>query len=372
LSDERRHTVHALYERALAERGFQADPAQVAAVARLDDVRRRLLTARRAASGVGVRAARKLLGVNPVKAVRGLYLWGGVGRGKTWLMDLFHQSLPFPEKRRRHFHRFMYDVHRELKALKSREDPLPSVADRIAQEAHVLCFDELYVTDIADAMILGNLFGALIERGVTLVITSNSRPDRLYEGGLQRERFLPAIRLLEQHTEVLAVDGGIDYRLRQLREAGTYLLTSDPGTPSQLEALFLELADGPGDTGGTLEIGGRRIPVVRESENVVWFEFAALCEGPRSQNDYIEIAREYQSVLVANVPVLDSEHDNAARRFVALVDELYDRNVNLVVSAAASPEALYRGERLRAAFDRTSSRLAEMQSEKYLARAHRA
>jgi cell division protein ZapE len=372
LNDERRHTVHALYERALAERGFQPDPAQVAAVARLDDLRRRLLASRRTASGVGARAARKLLGVNPVKAARGLYLWGGVGRGKTWLMDLFHQSLPFPERRRRHFHRFMYDVHRELKALRSREDPLAAVADRVAKEAQVLCFDELYVTDIADAMILGTLFGALIERGVTLVITSNLRPDRLYEGGLQRERFLPAIRLLERHTEVLAVDGGVDYRLRQLREAGTYLMISDPATPSHLEALFLELADGPGDAGGTLEIGGRRIPVVRESENVAWFEFAALCEGPRSQNDYIEIAREYQSVLVANVPVLDAEADNAARRFIALVDELYDRNVNLVVSAAAPADALYRGERLRGAFERTASRLAEMQSEKYLAREHRA
>ncbi|MGH8286150.1 MAG: cell division protein ZapE [Steroidobacteraceae bacterium] len=363
--------MHALYARAVAERGFREDPAQLAAVARLDDLRRRLLAARKSARSVPARAARKLLRVSSVAAPRGLYLWGGVGRGKTWLMDLFYQSLPFPERRRRHFHRFMHDVHSQLKSLRSRKAPLETVAARLADEACVLCFDELYVTDIADAMILGALFQGLTERGVALVITSNSPPHGLYEGGLQRERFLPAIALLQRRTEVLAMESGVDYRLRQLARAGTYLASPDLSTRQRLEALFVELADGAGETGGALEINGRRIPVVRQNENVVWFDFAAICEGARSQNDYIEIARDYQSVLVSDVPAFDATRDDAARRFIALVDELYDRNVNLVVSAAAEPAALYRGQRLRAAFERTASRLTEMQSEEYLAREHR-
>jgi cell division protein ZapE len=371
LSEERRTTVHALYTRALAMRGFREDPSQLAAVARLDDLRKRLLAAHRATRSVPARAARRLLRVNTIPAPRGVYLWGGTGRGKSWLMDLFFQSLPFSERRRRHFHRFMHDIHAELKTLRSREAPLQSVAARVADEAAVLCLDELYVSDIADAMILGGLLQGLTDHGVTLVVTSNLAPDSLYEGGLQRERFLPAIELLKTHMDVLPMQGSVDYRLRQLTKAGTYLRSEEPATAALLAALFDQLADGPGETGGVIEIDGRPVPVVRQDENVIWFEFAALCEGPRSQNDYIEIARDYQSVLVSNVPVLDATRDDAARRFIALVDELYDRNVDLVVSAAAEPTALYRGERLRAAFERTASRLAEMQSEEYLGREHK-
>jgi cell division protein ZapE len=300
-------------------------------------------------------------------------LWGGVGRGKTWLMDLFFQSLPFAEKRRRHFHRFMYDVHAQLKSLREQQAPLEQVADNIARETRVICFDELFVTDIADAMILGTLFEGLFRRGVTLVATSNVPPKDLYKDGLQRARFLPAIALLEENTRVLAVDGGTDYRLRQLTQAGTYLQSSAPDTPRRLEALFTELADGPSPRdGATIEIEGRSIPIVRESANAIWFEFEALCEGPRSQNDYIEISRNYQSVIVANVPQITSQRENAARRFIALVDELYDHNVNLIVSAAAPPHEIYRGERLTFEFQRTVSRLIEMQTEEYLAREHRA
>ena len=354
------------YRQQLKERGFRADAAQEAAIAALNDLRQRLLKKKPRASLLS-----KLGKPRPVKPEKGLYLWGGVGRGKTWLMDLFFQSLPFEHKRRRHFHRFMYDVHAQLKQLANRESPLEIVADSIAADTRVLCFDEFFVSDIADAMILGTLLEALFRRGVSLVATSNVPPRDLYKDGLQRERFLPAIKLIEDHARVLAVDGGTDYRLRQLTLAGTYIDSSDPQADARLNALFADLSDSDPCEGGTVEIHGRAIPVVKESENVIWFEFEALCEGPRSQNDYIEIAREYQSVIVSHVPVLTAQRENAARRFIALVDELYDRHVNLIASAAARPEGLYKGDRLGFEFQRTISRLTEMQSEEYLASEHR-
>jgi cell division protein ZapE len=370
-----------LYAQQLSQRGFRLDPVQAAVVDRLDDLRRRLIAAREADASLVRRWFGALGGKPAIEPVRGIYLWGGVGRGKTWMMDLFFQSLPFPERRRRHFHRFMHDVHAELKALQQREAPLDVVADRIAQEASVLCFDELFVADIADAMILGGLFAGLFKRGVTLVATSNIQPKNLYEGGLQRQRFLPTIDLLEQQLDVIAVDGATDYRLRRLTQAGTYLPSGAPDADQRLQELFDELADhgadGPCDgtdrldPASSIEIEGRRIAVIRECGGVVWFDFMALCSGPRSQEDYIEIARGYQSVIVSNIPVFDSLHENEARRFIALVDELYDRNVNLIVSAAAPPVELYRGDRLALQFERTASRLIEMQSEEYLAREHR-
>lgn len=360
-----------LYTQQLAERDFRADRAQLAAVEKLDDLRRRLVASREANSS----PLRRLLGglgrSSAREPERGVYLWGGVGRGKTWLMDLFFQSLPFVERRRRHFHRFMHDVHAELKGLQNRASPLELVAEQIARDTRVLCFDELFVTDIADAMILGNLFEGLFKRGVTLVATSNVRPGDLYKDGLQRQRFLPAIDLIERHVDVLGVDGGTDYRLRQLKQAGTYLLSNAPDSVQRLEALFAELSDHGGYTSGSIEIEGRAIPVVRQNGSAVWFNFSALCSGPRSQDDYIEIAREFQSVIVSNVPVFDSLRENEARRFIALVDELYDRNVNLIISAAAPPTELYCGDRLSFQFERTQSRLIEMQSEEYLAREHR-
>lgn len=360
-----------LYARQLGECGFKSDPAQLAAVDKLDDLRRRLSSAQAPQSSTLRRWLGSLIGRPSREPERGLYLWGGVGRGKTWLMDLFLQSLPFPETRRRHFHRFMHDVHAELRALRSRESPLDFLAAQIARDTRVLCFDELFVADIADAMILGTLFEGLFKRGVTLVATSNVPPRDLYKDGLQRQRFLPAIDLIEQHVDVLNVDGAIDYRLRQLTQAGTYLLSSAPDTPQRLESLFAELAHYDASTGGSIEIEGRPIPVIRQSSSAVWFNFFAICAGPRSQDDYIEIAREYQSVIVAGVPILDTLRDNEARRFIALVDELYDRNVNLIISAAAPPTDLYRGELLSFQFQRTISRLIEMQSEDYLAREHR-
>jgi len=365
-------TLREIYRRRLAECAFRSDAAQLAAVGKLDDLRSRLIAAHSASFSSPLRRwLGSLVGGSASQPERGLYLWGGVGRGKTWLMDMFFESLPFPEKRRRHFHRFMHDVHTELKGLPNRESPLESVAEQIARDARVLCFDELFVADIADAMILGGLFEALFKRGVTLVATSNVPPRDLYKDGLQRQRFLPAIDLIERHVDVLNVDGATDYRLRQLTQAGTYLLSAAPDTPQRLDALFVDLSRYGSSTGGTIEIEGRTIPVVRQSSSAVWFEFDAVCGGPRSQDDYIEIAREYQSVIVADVPILDSLRENQARRFIALVDELYDRNVNLIVSAAAPPVELYRGDRLSFQFERTISRLIEMQSEDYLAREHR-
>jgi cell division protein ZapE len=373
-----------LYAQQLGERGFRPDPVQQAVIERLNDLRNRLLVARKAEVSLMRRWLGALGTAASVEPVRGLYLWGGVGRGKTWMMDLFFQSLPFPERRRRHFHRFMHDVHAELKTLREREAPLDIVADRIAQDARVLCFDELFVSDIADAMLLGGLFAALFERGVTLVATSNVRPKDLYKDGLQRQRFVPTIELLERHLDVVAVDGATDYRLRRLTRAGTYLPSGAADTARRLQELFSELADHEDDAtgrpgssptairaGGAIEIEGRPIPVVAESGGVVWFDFMALCSGPRSQEDYIEIARDYQSVIVSDVPLFDSTREDEARRFIALVDELYDRNVNLIVSAAAPPTELYHGDRVAFQFERTSSRLIEMQSEEYLAREHK-
>jgi cell division protein ZapE len=360
-----------LYRRQLDERHLDSDSAQLAVVAKLDDLRRRLIAHARAPRA---RLPRWLTGLARGTArapPTGLYLWGGVGRGKTWLMDLFFATLPFAQARRVHFHRFMYDVHAQLAQIRQQRSPLEHIAQALARDTRVLCFDELYVADIADAMILGGLFDALFRRGVTLVATSNVPPGELYKDGLQRQRFLPAIRLLERHLDVTRIAGVTDYRLRQLTQAGVYLAAGAPDTGARLAALFGALAATHAQTGGVIEIEGRPIAVVRAGGGAVWFEFGALCSGPRSQNDYIEIAREYQSVILADVPALDAAHDDEARRFIALIDELYDRNVNLIVSAAAPAGELYRGERLRGLFARTASRLTEMQSEQYLAREHR-
>jgi cell division protein ZapE len=358
------------YERQLALQHLQRDRAQLAALTQLEELRTRLLSdplphlPRWVAAFARRRAPR---------ARAGLYLWGSVGRGKTFLMDLFYASLPPGVGRRCHFHRFMQEVHLRLAALAQQQqrNPLEAVAGAMARELCVLCLDELYVADIADAMILGGLFAALLRRGVTLVATSNVAPRELYRDGLQRQRFVPAIELLEHRLEVLHIGGDTDYRLRQLTAAGTYLPAGAADSAARLAALFAQLAGGDSARSGSIDIACRAIEVLGVAPGVVWFEFVALCGGPRSAEDYIEIAREYQSVLVSAVPVFDGAHEDEARRFIALVDELYDRNVNLVLSAAAAPQELYRGARLGALFARTASRLIEMQSAEYLAREHR-
>lgn len=301
---------------------------------------------------------------------QGVYLWGGVGRGKTWLMDLFFDSLQDTPKIRAHFHRFMQSIHAELKTQQQQADPLAIVAESLARQADVICLDELYVSDIADAMLLGGLFEHLLARGTSLVFTSNLPPASLYRDGLQRQRFLPAIALLEQHCQVVCVDGPIDYRLRHLIRRPVYLLGANEDRDESLRAFFNDLSDGDGRYDVPVQVEGRSIPCRALADTVAWFDFSALCEGPRSQNDYVSLAKEFQTILLSDVPVMSIQDENAARRFIALVDEFYDRRVNLILTAAAGPTQLYRGERLKFEFERTVSRLIEMQSESYLASEH--
>ena len=348
--------------------GLSDDAAQSRAVLVLDRVGREL--AARPPRRIP-RLLRRFLPGRPANPpVRGAYLWGGVGRGKTLVMDVFFEWLPFDDKRRYHYHRLMSRVHGRLAQLRDAPDPLSIVAAEIAKEARVICFDEFFVSDIADAMLLGRLVESLIERGVTLVATSNNAPSDLYRGGLQRERFLPAIDLLVQHTEVVHVDGLVDFRLRVLEAAEIWHAPLDSTADANLERYFRDIAPDRGTSNARLEILGRRIPVRRLAEGVAWFDFTALCDGPRNQEDYIEIARSFQTVIVSGVPQLDESRENAARRFVALVDEFYDRRVNLIVSAALPINRIYSGSRLQPEFERTRSRLLEMQSVEYLAAGH--
>ncbi|MEW6167341.1 MAG: cell division protein ZapE [Pseudomonadota bacterium] len=303
-------------------------------------------------------------------AVKGLYLWGGVGRGKTYLMDAFCDALPSAWKLRTHFHRFMLEVHERRRKYPDERDPLRLVAAEYARELRVLCFDEFFVSDIADAMILGRLFESLFAHGVTLIATSNLPPQRLYENGLQRANFLPFIDILENHVDVLKVDGGVDYRLRTLTHAEIYHSPSDARAEANLERWFGEIAPEPGRANEVLLIHGRAIRSRRLADGVAWFDFASLCEGPRGAADYIEIARMHHTVLLSRVPQLTTFHEDAARRFINLVDEFYDRGVKLIIAAEVEQSALYSGEKSRFEFQRTQSRLTEMRSHEYLARPH--
>ena len=301
---------------------------------------------------------------------RGLYLWGGVGRGKTYLMDSFFESLSFDQKKRMHFNRFMHHVHEELTELSGMKNPLDMVADRIASETIVLCFDEFYVRDIGDAMLLGGLMQALFERGITLVATSNIPPHGLYEDGLQRSRFIPAIRAVETFTQVTNVDSGIDYRLRVLTQSELYFVPKDESSESPLPELFADLTGGKIPEAGVMMLNKRALEFAGRSEGVLFVSFEALCLSPRSAMDYLQIAKEFHSVLLSDVPILASNNEDGARRFITLVDEFYDRNIKLAVVAEDGMEQLYRGSKLAFEFQRTLSRLIEMQSVEYLGREH--
>ena len=305
-----------------------------------------------------------------IKPVRGLYFWGGVGRGKTYLVDTFYDCLPFKDKMRVHFHRFMHRVHQELKGLTGQSDPLKIIAKKFASETRIICFDEFFVSDITDAMILGTLFEELFAHNVTLVATSNIIPDELYRNGLQRERFLPAIKLINEHTEIINVDSGVDYRLRTLEQAEIFHHPLDQQANENLHHYFEQLSCEPGKAGADIEINNRQLSTVRVSDGVVYFDFSVLCESARSQSDYMEISQLYHTVLMANVKQMGHESDDSTRRFIALVDEFYERNVKLIMSAEYPLEELYTGGNLTFEFKRCLSRLQEMQSHDYLASEH--
>lgn len=361
------------YQRDLQLPDFSHDPAQEQAVLLLQDLYERLIEAAQESAGLkgGLKGFLNRWRDTSETPETGLYLWGGVGRGKTYLVDAFYDCLPFERKMRVHFHRFMQRVHAELAQLEGQKNPLELVAHRLADESCVICFDEFFVTDIGDAMILAGLLETLFERGVTLVATSNIEPSGLYRNGLQRQRFLPAIALLEKHTRVVNVDGGTDYRLRTLQQAELYHYPLDEGADRSLEDSFLRLAPEPGKHWERIEINQRYLTCRRVADDVAWFDFKELCDGPRSPSDYIELARIFHAVLISGVPAFTADLNDQARRFVNMVDEFYDRNVKVVMAAQMPLLDLYQGGQLEFEFQRTVSRLQEMQSHDYLAREHR-
>jgi cell division protein ZapE len=308
--------------------------------------------------------------INATAQVQGIYFWGGVGRGKTYLVDTFFDCLPTEKKLRIHFHRFMHKVHDEMNKLNGVEDPLKKVAKIFAAETSIICFDEFFVSDITDAMILGTLLEELFKLGVVFVTTSNIVPDDLYKNGLQRARFLPAIALLKKHCDIVNVDSGIDYRLRTLEKAEIYHYPCDEQADLNIQSYFQQLSPEESVQNSNIEIEGRSIATREFADGVVWFDFNAICESARSQLDYMEISRIYHSVLLSNVKQMSRANDDAARRFIAMVDEFYERKVKLIITAQAELEQLYTDGTLVFEFKRCISRLQEMQSKEYLAEPH--
>lgn len=353
-------SVQTAYEAELKQRGYTSDPAQLRAVAALE---------RCAAQWRSYKAKRS----NPLKKLinrpdipRGVYLYGGVGRGKSFLMDCFFGAVPLKRKTRLHFHEFMREVHRELAALQGTVNPLDVLAKRMAKKYRLICFDEFHIADITDAMILHRLLTALFDNGVGFVTTSNFTPDGLYPHGLHRDRILPAIALLNQQLEVVHVDNGTDYRRRTLEQLELYHVPLGPGADAALRDAFERLAETQ-DEEPVLHIEARVIQAHRKAGGLVWFDFKTLCGGPRSQNDYLEIATQFHTVLLSGVPYMPVNMASEARRFTWLVDVLYDRRVKLIMSAAVPAQALYTEGPLVHEFPRTVSRLNEMQSSEFLA-----
>jgi cell division protein ZapE len=350
--------VVALYEASLERRGFVADPSQRRAVARLQ----RLYEEWTAYKARRNSALKRLLVKPPLP--KGVYLWGAVGRGKSFLMDAFYRCVPLVRKRRVHFHPFMREIHRELERLKGTEDPIAAVAERTARRYRLICFDEFHVSDIADAMILGRYLQQVMDRGVQFVMTSNYAPERLYADGLQRARFAPAIALIKERLDVVEVDNGTDYRRLKMVQVEAYHVGA--GGDAALERVFAALKDVEEEK-QPLDVEGRKIPYRRRAGGLVWFDFATLCGGPRSYADYVDLAQRFHTVILSGVPRMSAKHADAARRFTWLVDVLYDDRVNLVVSAEAPPDALFTEGAHSAEFQRTTSRLHEMRSTGYLA-----
>jgi cell division protein ZapE len=357
-------TVKDEYERELAARGYRSDPAQLRAVAALERCAREWAAFKEQRSN----AFKKLINRPPIP--RGVYLFGGVGRGKSFLMDCFFNAVPLRRKTRLHFHEFMREVHRELADLQGTVNPLDALGERIARRHRLICFDEFHVADITDAMILHRLLDALFDNGVGFVTTSNFKPDDLYPGGLHRDRILPAIELLNTRLEVINVDNGVDYRRRTMEQVKLYHTPLGPQADAEMDEAFTRLA-AKHDEDSVLHIEAREIRARRKAGGVIWFDFRTLCGGPRSQNDYLEIATQFHTLLLSDVPYMPVRMASEARRFTWLVDVLYDRRVKLIMSAAVPPEALYTEGPLAHEFPRTVSRLQEMQSAEFLALDHR-
>lgn len=346
------------------------DPEQALAIAHFDRLYQDL-QAKGAASRRLFWRVRAGLGLAKSKPVKGLYLWGGVGAGKTYLMDLFYSCLPETGKMRTHFHEFMHEVHAQLTALQGHADPLGSLAKNLAKEVRIICLDEFFVSDIGDAMILGRLLAALFQEGITLAVTSNLPPEGLYPNGLQRQSFLPTIALLVEQMEVFHLQAAQDYRLRNLTHAGVYFYPLNHVTDIKMRGVFARLSPHvPGET-QPLQVHGREIEVVRATKNILWVDFGILCQIPRSQEDYLDIARRFDTVLLSNVVPIAADNDNQITYLINLIDILYDTRVKLVISAAVSVDELYLEGRKLFEFQRVKSRLVEMQSEEYLGLAHR-
>ncbi|MCF7478039.1 AFG1 family ATPase [Vibrio sp. J2-4] len=359
------------YQKDIAEYGFQRDEAQYQAVVALDKLYHAIVEFQ-SAPVPQLSKWQKLMGkkIDMPEPPKGLYFWGGVGRGKTYLMDAFFDALPTQRKMRVHFHRFMYRVHDELKLLGDVENPLAKVADKFKEEADVVCFDEFFVSDITDAMILATLLQEMFKRQMILVATSNIEPQNLYRNGLQRARFLPAIDMILARCDVLNVDSGVDYRLRTLEQAEIYHYPLDEQANINLNKYYQQLTGERQIVAHQIEVNHRQLEVIEASDGVLHASFAQLCQTARSQNDYIELSRIYHTVLLADVQQMNRKIDDAARRFIALVDEFYERNVKLIISAEVPMEDLYTEGQLEFEFKRCLSRLTEMQSHEYLAREH--
>jgi len=357
------------YKNDLNSEEFNADLSQKAAVMHLQRLFIDLLTKQKNQNFL-LTKLKFLVKTKESNKIMGLYFWGGVGRGKTYLVDGFFDCLPFENKWRIHFHRFMQNIHKELKELNNIENPLEIIADQISQKTQIICFDEFHVSDITDAMLLGGLLESLFRRNVVLVATSNQHPDDLYYDGLQRDRFLPAISLLKKNTKIINIDSGIDYRLKFFDHAEIYHSPLDDNANKILENDFIHICPDKGVEGSIVEIEGREIETVWCGDGVVWFDFKAICAGPRGVADYIEIARQYQTVLIENIPVMNDNDNDMVKRFITLVDEFYDRNVKLIITAEDIPEKIYQGKRLAELFTRTQSRLEEMRTHDYLAKQH--
>lgn len=356
------------YQEALAQKEFHKDEGQQAVVHALNDLYLKIVLDTQQQASFFSRVRRLF---SPPPTIKGLYLWGGVGRGKTWLMDLFYESLPITNKYRLHFHRYIREIHEQLDQHKGQKNPLRQIARDFSRKYRLLCLDEFHVSDITDAMILHGLLKALTEHGVTLVFTSNIEPDDLYKEGLQRERFIPAIKLIKQNNDSVKIDDGIDHRLNTIQQNEVFYSPLNESNQNKLEHYFTQLCPCLPKTDTSLMINHRSLPVYKLADDVAWFIFDQIFNSPRAVADYIELAKLFHTVFISGIPYLSELNEDKSRRFIQLMDEFYDRHVKVIMSAVDTPENLYQGKILKFEFERTVSRMEEMKSVNYLQKPHK-